>query len=333
MYEFKDFDFLWHEQLGNHFWRVVEDFGGPQKICIYVVEGRDRTLVFDSGLGATHGLRKYIETFLTNKKPMCCVMSHSHPDHIGGCTLFDELYIHPDELPQLAWGLNDRRRVHDAAAFAYTGLPGGEVHGDLERALAVEKYCEANFVPTDYRTLKWNLLRDGDVFDIGGQQFECIHMTVHGSLILYNREMDFALTGDNFTYTLAPGNIDCELLEKFENFAARITDKTMLYSGHLYFFDNKTHPEEIDARTLQEVIRTIRNVIDHVDMPEDKPLKSFYEKGAPTLMGFKPRPEDSKDIWNAYEAQHPERKGKKPQTGQSFVHMAGPVIVTYKKPV
>ena len=39
MYQFKDTDFLWHEKLADGLWRITEDWGGPQKICMYVVEG------------------------------------------------------------------------------------------------------------------------------------------------------------------------------------------------------------------------------------------------------------------------------------------------------
>lgn len=95
MYQFHDFDFLWHEKLADGLWRIVEDWGGPQKICMYVVEGTDKTIVVDAGCGATHGLRKYIETNITGERPMSCYMTHTHPDHVGGCTLFDEQYVHP----------------------------------------------------------------------------------------------------------------------------------------------------------------------------------------------------------------------------------------------
>ena len=330
MYKFNDFDFLWHEKLADGLWRVVEDWGGPQKICIYVVEGTERVAVIDSGCGATHGLRKYIETHITDKKPMICLLSHTHPDHAGGCTLFDAQYVHEDEIPQVAWGLNDKRRVHDAAAFAFSGLPGSKYHGDLDRSLAVWEYCNQNYVPVDWKNIQWNLVKDGDIIDLGGKKLECIFMNAHGTMIYYNREEDYALCGDNLTYTLALGDIDHDLIAKFEGLASKITDKTLLYSGHLYYEDMVTRPEEITADSLKELIRVLKCTFTGETLEDDKPEERFDIPGAPTLAGFTPDPDDE-DAWKAFHSTHPERKGKDPKPGTKYVHKVGSIIVTYKK--
>ena len=332
MYEFKEFEFLWHEKLADGLYRVVEDWGGPQKICMYVVIGEDKVAVVDTGCGATQELRKYIETYITGKKPMIALMTHSHPDHIGGCTLFDEQYIHPVELPQLAWNLNNKRRVHDAAAFAFTGMPGSDARADLDRAMAVWKYCEGTYIPVDYKSIDWKLLEDGDKVDLGGTVLECVFMNAHGSLVFYNREKDYALCGDNVTYTLAYGNITEDLIGRFEKFIAHFMDKTMFYSGHLFYEDMMTRPQEIDAGMIRELIEAMRTVVAGGDFEDAQPVVHHVVEGAPTLAGHVPD-EDDEEGWAAFRAGHPERKGEVPQPGKPFVHHIGPILFTYKKVV
>lgn len=52
MYNFNDYDFLWHEELAKGLYRVTEDFGGPQKICTYAVIGEEKVAVIDTGCRA-----------------------------------------------------------------------------------------------------------------------------------------------------------------------------------------------------------------------------------------------------------------------------------------
>lgn len=244
--------------------------------------------------------------------------------------MFDEQYIHADELPQLAWGLNDKRRVHDAAAFAFTGMPGSKFHADLDRAMAVWDYCAQNYVPVDFRCVDWKLVNHGDVIDLGGKKLECIYMNAHGSMIYYNREEDYALCGDNLTYTLALGDIDEDVVAKFKALEAKLTDHTMLYSGHLYYEDIVTRPREIDVPMLRQLIAVMESIASGKYPEGDMPEVRYEVEGAPTLKGYTPDPDDAAS-WEAFHAQHPERKGKSPKEGTAFLHMVGPILVTYKK--
>ena len=48
--------------------------------------------VIDAGLGTDGGLRRYIEANIPGAKGkrMLCCMTHTHPDHVGGCVLFTQ---------------------------------------------------------------------------------------------------------------------------------------------------------------------------------------------------------------------------------------------------
>jgi glyoxylase-like metal-dependent hydrolase (beta-lactamase superfamily II) len=63
------------------------------------VRGRDRDLLIDTGLGAVP-LRRHVP--LLNGRPIVCVLSHSHFDHIGSAHEFEERWIHAAEAAILA---------------------------------------------------------------------------------------------------------------------------------------------------------------------------------------------------------------------------------------
>ncbi len=52
------------------------------------VRGRDRDLLIDTGLGAV-GLRQHVP--LLGRRPIVCLLSHSHFDHIGSAHEFEEV--------------------------------------------------------------------------------------------------------------------------------------------------------------------------------------------------------------------------------------------------
>lgn len=329
---FADFDFLRHEKLDDRLYRIFEDFGGPQKINVYVVIGDEKTAVIDTGCGATGGLRKYIETYITDRNPIIALITHSHPDHIGGCTLFDAQYICEDELPQLAWGLDDKRRAHDAGAFAYTGKPGSAAHADPDRANAIWDYCREHVVHVDWRAVDWNIVRDGDMIDLGGIKLECIYLNCHGSMNYYCREQDWCLCGDNFTYTLALGDIDNDVVDKYRRFLKNFTDRTMFYSGHTYYDDGITRPKEIDMQLFRETVDAMQIIAEGGYFPEDEPeLFIPAPEGVPTLMGYMPEEDAGEDVWEALRNGHPERKGKIPKEGTPYLHRVGPILLSYKR--
>lgn len=64
---------------------------------MYVMEGRNRALVIDAGMGYCN-FRQIVED-LTDK-PYDVVITHAHPDHIGMMRQFDRIYINRREIEQ-----------------------------------------------------------------------------------------------------------------------------------------------------------------------------------------------------------------------------------------
>jgi glyoxylase-like metal-dependent hydrolase (beta-lactamase superfamily II) len=82
------------------------------------IRGRDRDLLVDTGLGA-FPLRRNVP--LLNERPILCVSSHTHFDHIGMTAEFEDRLVHPLEAAIQA----DPR--NDATLFEYYAEGGRDV--------------------------------------------------------------------------------------------------------------------------------------------------------------------------------------------------------------
>jgi glyoxylase-like metal-dependent hydrolase (beta-lactamase superfamily II) len=147
---------------------------------MWYVRGRDRDLLFDTGLGH-FSLRDHV-ALVTERVPIC-VASHTHFDHIGCHHEFGERCVHEAEAEILAdprneWTLADRYATEDmfdrppsgwdSARYRVRPAPAGRV------------------------------LVHGDAFDLGDRRFEVIHTPGHspGGIGLFERATGIFLSGD-----------------------------------------------------------------------------------------------------------------------------------------
>jgi glyoxylase-like metal-dependent hydrolase (beta-lactamase superfamily II) len=85
----------WSEPLGKGMWRI-QDFGG----CIgnedmYLIEGKDRALLFDTGMG-TGNLAAYVKTL--TKLPVDVALTHGNRDHFLQVDQFPDATVYLSEL-------------------------------------------------------------------------------------------------------------------------------------------------------------------------------------------------------------------------------------------
>ncbi len=144
------------------------------------IQGRDADLLFDTGLGH-FPLRSSIAAL--RERPVICVASHSHFDHIGCHHEFDTRCIHQAEAAILAdprndWTLADRYATDEM----FDGLPEG-----WNAAAYRIKSAPAT-----------RILRDGEVIDLGDRAFEVVHTPGHspGGIALWERKTGTLLSGD-----------------------------------------------------------------------------------------------------------------------------------------
>ena len=126
----------------------------------YLLLGRDRALLLDTGLGVGD-LRREVEA-LTDR-PVTVALTHVHWDHIGGCGQFAAPAVHAAEADWLR-------------------------HFPLPEAAVRRQFCAkaplfpAGFSPENHRVFSGEpgrVLRDGDIIDLGGRQVQVLHTPGH----------------------------------------------------------------------------------------------------------------------------------------------------------
>jgi glyoxylase-like metal-dependent hydrolase (beta-lactamase superfamily II) len=144
------------------------------------VRGRARDLLFDSGLGHV-SLARHIR--LVTERPLLCVASHTHFDHIGCHHEFAHRAVHGAEAAILADPRNDLTLADKYAT--------DEMFDRLPEGWKTERYY-INPAPAE------RLLADGDIIDLGDRHFEVVHTPGHspGGIGLFEKKTGIFLSGD-----------------------------------------------------------------------------------------------------------------------------------------
>ena len=144
------------------------------------VRGRDRDLLFDSGLGH-FSLRAHVP--LVTERPLTCVASHTHFDHIGCHHEFGACSVHMAEAhiltnPRNDWTLADRYATDEM----FDRMP--------------QDWDAANYKLQPARLGR--ALEHGDVISLGDRAFEVVHTPGHspGGIGLFERRTGIFLSGD-----------------------------------------------------------------------------------------------------------------------------------------
>lgn len=144
------------------------------------VRGRDRDLLFDTGLGH-FSLRAHVP--LVTERAITCVASHTHFDHIGCHHEFAGCCVHAAE----AHILEDPRNEWTGADRYATD----EMFDRLPMGWQQERYHVRPAKPQ-------RILQHGDVIDLGNRHFEVVHTPGHspGGIGLFERKTGTFLSGD-----------------------------------------------------------------------------------------------------------------------------------------
>ena len=153
----------------------IEDTLG---VCMTLLTGSRRALLVDTGYGL-EDVGAFVRT-LTDL-PLVVILTHGHHDHALGAKWFDEVSLHPEDLPvfNLYTGEAERRAV--LASAAAKGIPVQE-----------KEYVDAE-MPAPLP------LVPGEI-DLGGMHAVVMHYPGHtpGSCTVYVPERGLMLTGDDW---------------------------------------------------------------------------------------------------------------------------------------
>jgi glyoxylase-like metal-dependent hydrolase (beta-lactamase superfamily II) len=148
---------------------------------MWLIEGKERDILVDAGLG----LRPLkAEVARLRDRPVVCVCSHCHFDHIGGAHEFEVRLGHKADADVHAHPDLDRTCARDWLA------------GDILTALPYEGFELKRFAITPAPLTGY--LDEGDVLDLGDRAFRVLHLPGHapGSIALYEKKTRTLFSGD-----------------------------------------------------------------------------------------------------------------------------------------
>ena len=194
---------------------IVRIFGVGQEVMT-LVEGEEKALLFDTGLGYGN-IRAFAESM--TDKPIICVISHGHGDHVGGNAWFEEVYIHPKDI-DLARESTLEGRKESVANLC------------VQRGYAIETDLSP-MTPEPVNT-KLIPVEEGYVFHLGGCDLKVIEMAGHtaGSIALLNEKERYIMVGDAICRGTLVGLPGCPSMEEFAAMLRKFID---IYKGKIDF--------------------------------------------------------------------------------------------------
>ncbi len=224
----------------------VHEFGGGS---IWFVEGDDRCLLVETGLGVKP-LRQFVDT--VTDKPIIAFASLGYYDHAGGLHQFDERWIHKADVERVTAPTR-----HNTAAERYLG--------GAFRALPYAGFDPATYVMPPSQPTR--LLADGDVIDLGGRQFEVLHLPgvtagacglfEHATGVFFSGEA--LIWGDDYVYDGEPAEVSNDAdREAFRASITRIAalPATTVYPGHFDRRDVTAMRAAIDGYLAGATVKT-----------------------------------------------------------------------------
>ena len=222
---------------------AIYEPGQFEEVISYLIEGDERALLFDTGLGI--GDIRAVVSQLTDL-PLTVLNSHTHYDHVGGNFQFADIIS----------------RGHPYARQRAEGLSNDQV-GEFARGDWIWKPVPAGFDAERFSTRAWQVARtidEGQFIDLGGVSLEVVDSPGHSpdSLVLIDHQRRLMFTGDTFylapLYTHIPGgDIDAyaQSAAKLAGMAAGI--------DHLLMSHNTPKAGASFLLTLHEAFQSIRD--------------------------------------------------------------------------
>ncbi|MDR2725333.1 MAG: MBL fold metallo-hydrolase [Candidatus Adiutrix sp.] len=218
-------------------WAVYEP-GHFQEVISFLFEGRDRSLLWDTGLGL--GDMRALTESLT-AKPLIVLNSHSHFDHMGGNWQFEAVHAadHPVARARITRGLGREAVAEHMSPDQFSRpLPpdfdpaGYEIRG-------------AGYIPVS----------EGRSFDLGGRVFEILATPGHSpdSLMLFDRENSILLTGDTFYPAALYTHLDAGdgLASDFQTYRATMDRLARDYGRVRHLYCSHNEPVQPGARLIE----------------------------------------------------------------------------------
>jgi glyoxylase-like metal-dependent hydrolase (beta-lactamase superfamily II) len=194
-------DWYYTRKVGPGVWMI----GEPQHVYSWLIEGSDRAVLLDTGMGI-EPIRPVAES-LTDR-PISVVNTHYHFDHIGGNWEFDDISIHEIGAPFI--GERIPREVFDAYLdYANRQLEAAVATRPLDTEFfwLLGPECDPRPFPAGWDPGSWDIkpttatttLRDGDAVELGDRTLKVIHAPGHSpdGICLLEEKTGLLFAGDS----------------------------------------------------------------------------------------------------------------------------------------
>ena len=201
---------------------------------IWHVRGKTHDLIIDTGMGM-RSLKKEISQL--NEKPVICISTHCHFDHIGGAHEFECRLGHQSE-----------KDIHRNPTWTNTAM-SGFIRAETFEALPYEGFRHEDFIVRPAPLT--GFLDEGDVLDIGNRHFNLLHFPGHspGSIALIEEKTGVLFSGD----TIYDGDLYDSVYHsdksQYRESLNRLRDMPVntIHGGHERSFDKQRMIEIIDS--------------------------------------------------------------------------------------
>lgn len=202
---------------------------GWNNFC-YLLIGEQKAMLIDTGYGEGN-VREVVEEI--TEKPVIVVNTHGHYDHTGGNFWWDSCFCAKGAKQDITMGASE--------------------------AFLTEFY---NKLPKDF---KFNYVKEGDVFDLGGRHIEVMSFDAHAqsSIMLLDHEKRQLYTGDEIdpSQVLLIGRSDYDTrqmvenhMEGMEKLLSRHSEYDILFPAHNGVYISKQYVKDfciLDTKILK----------------------------------------------------------------------------------
>lgn len=239
-------------------WDNIWSITGPTNDLMYLVIGKDRAMLVDTGMGIGN-LKEFIGD-ITNL-PIIVVNTHGHPDHAGGNSNFDKVFLCERDMDIMKEMCTEEYRISDIRKILGEENP---LFIELSKAIIINK---------SYEIINLSI---GQIIDIGGRSFEVLHIPGHtpGSICFLNSKEKVMFTGDSIIATdvwmYLPHSVSLKEYNKaLKKIKEREQEFEVLFPGH--------YPIPVDNQELKDLISCSDEIILNPGIGEKR--KTFAGEG------------------------------------------------------
>jgi hydroxyacylglutathione hydrolase len=226
---------------------VISDHGADN---MYVIEGKDSSLLVDTGLGAAD-LVTCVKKITS--RPVIVVNTHGHPDHSGANYQFEKVYMHLEDIEAARSYNTPEARSGSSRTMLGNSAPSEN-----------EKYKGA------IHETKLSGIQDGYIFNLGGRRLQVMETPGHtpGGLCFLDVENKLLFSGDNNNTLVWLFLPNCKPLHEYlvtlEKQEKRLSEFTTLLPGH---------GPAMSSDFIRDQVKCMKGILD--GSLERKPYQSF----------------------------------------------------------